>query len=209
MMRLKNIVFIFLALSLIWISISSIGQAEEVTLESLKKTLTEKTVALDTVWTLLAGEIARTEEEKLLEDKRVELNQKKYQADVVIPAQADREAKELKAIGEAARIVEDGKATAEAVRLMRQEWEKGNTRELFLLQQLPDIIDKITKVVSDNLSIEKLTIVDSGNGGGIPTFVKGITGSVVAIMEQIKNATGLDIPEILQAKAREKERLPP
>jgi uncharacterized membrane protein YqiK len=93
---------------------------------------------------------------------------------------------------------------AEAVRLMREQWEKGNTRELFLIQQLPDIIGKITSVVSDNLSIEKLTIVDGGsNGGGIPTFVKGVTGSIVAIMEQIKNATGLDIPEILQAKSRE------
>lgn len=48
-------------------------------------------------------------------------------------------------------------------------------------------------------------ILDSGNGGGIPTFVKGVTGSVVAIMEQIKNATGLDIPEILQARTREEK----
>jgi len=151
----------------------------------------------------VAGAIARVEEERKLESQRVELNKMKYEADVVIPAQAEKEAKELQAIGGAAKIVEDGKATAEAVRLMREQWEKGNTRELFLIQQLPDIIGKITSVVSDNLSIEKLTILDSGNGGGIPTFVKGVTGSIVAIMEQIKNATGLDIPEILQAKSRE------
>lgn len=131
------------------------------------------------------------------------MNRKRYQADVVIPAQADKEANELKAIGAAARIIEDGRATAEAVKLMREQWEKGDTRELFLLQQLPDIIDKLTSVVKDNLAIEKLTTVDSGNGGGISTFVKGVTGSVVAIMEQIKNATGLDIPEILQARAKE------
>lgn len=151
----------------------------------------------------VAGAIARVEEERKLENQRVELHKMKYQADVVIPAQAEKEAKELQAVGAAARITEDGKATAEAVKLMREQWEKGNTRELFLIQQLPDIIGKITNVVSDNLSIEKLTIVDGGNGHGIPTLVRGVTGSIVAIMEQIKNATGLDIPQILQAKGRE------
>jgi flotillin len=154
----------------------------------------------------VAGAIARVEEEQKLESQRVELNKMKYQADIIIPAQAEKEAKELQAVGGAARIVEDGKATAEAVGLMREQWEKGNTRELFLIQQLPDIIEKITSVVKDNLSIEKLTVVDSGNGGGIPTFVKGMTGSVVAIMEQIKNATGLDISEILQSKSKLIER---
>ena len=50
-----------------------------------------------------------------------------------MPAQAEKEAMVLKAIGEAASIVEDGKATSEAVRVMRQEWEKEDTRELFLI----------------------------------------------------------------------------
>ncbi|RLB26374.1 MAG: hypothetical protein DRG87_13035 [Deltaproteobacteria bacterium] len=71
-----------------------------------------------------------------------------------------------------------------------------------MIQQLPDILDKVTKVVSDNLSIDKVTIVDSGDGHGMPAYVKGVTGSIVAIMEQIKNATGLDIPDILRAKAK-------
>lgn len=150
----------------------------------------------------IANDIARVEEEQKLEEGRVEMNKRKYEADVIIPAQAEKEAKELKAIGEAARIVEDGKATAEAVRLMRQEWEKEDTRELFLIQQLPDILDKVTRVVSDNLSVDKITIVDSGNGHGIPAYIKGVTGSMVAIFEQIKNATGLDIPGILQAKGK-------
>lgn len=150
----------------------------------------------------VANDIARVEEEQKLEEQRVEMNKRKYQADVIIPAQAEKEAKELKAIGEASKIVEDGKATAQAVGLMRQEWEKEDTRELFLIQQLPEILDKVTKVVSENLSIDKVTVVDSGDGRGIPAYVRGVTGSIVAIFEQIKNATGLDIPEILQAKGK-------
>jgi flotillin len=150
----------------------------------------------------VASDIARIGEEQKLEKQRVEMNKSKYEADVVVPARAEKEAKELKAVGEAARIAEDGKATAEAVRVLREQWEKEDTRELFLIQQLPDILDKVTKVVSDNLSIDKVTIVDSGDGHGIPAYVKGVTGSIVAIFEQIKNATGLDIPEILRAKAK-------
>ena len=120
---------------------------------------------------------------------------------MVVPAEAEREAKELKAKGEAARIAEDGKAMAEAVRVLREQWEKEDTRELFLIQQLPDILDKVTKVVSENLSIDKVTIVDSGNGNGMPSYVKGLTGSIAAIFEQIKTTTGLDISEILRAKS--------
>lgn len=150
----------------------------------------------------VARAIAEVEEQKKLEAQRVEMNKSKYQAEVVVPAEAQKEAKVLEAVGDAASIVEDGKATAEAVRVMREQWEKEDTRELFLIQQLPDILDKVTSVIAENLSIDKVTVLDSGNGNGMPTYVKGVTGSVVAIMEQIKNATGLDIPEILQAKSR-------
>jgi flotillin len=148
----------------------------------------------------VAGDIARTEEEQKLEEKRVVVNKRKYEAEVVVPARAEKEAKELKAIGEAARIAEDGRATAEAVRVLREQWEKEDTRELFLIQQLPDILDKVTRAISENLSIEKVTIVDSGNGHGMPAYVKGVTGSIIAIFEEIKNATGLDIPDILRVK---------
>jgi flotillin len=150
----------------------------------------------------VARAIVEVEEQQKLESRRIEMNKSKYQAEVVVPAEAQKEAKVLEAVGQAASIVEDGKATAEAVRLMREQWEKEDTRELFLIQQLPDILDKVTSVIAENLSIDKVTVLDSGNGNGMPTYVKGVTGSVVAIMEQIKNATGLDIPDILRAKSR-------
>jgi flotillin len=117
----------------------------------------------------VAGDIARVEETQKLESQRVTMNQSKYEADIVVPARAEKEAMELKAIGDASSIVENGKATAEAVKLMRREWEKEDTRELFLIQQLPDILDKVTSVVSENLTIDKVTILDSGNGHGMPT----------------------------------------
>ncbi len=146
----------------------------------------------------VAGEIAKVEEEKKLEAGRVELNRKKYLAEVVVPAEAEKQAEELKAQGEAAKILEDGKATAEAIKLMQEQWKDGKTRELFLIQMLPELLDKVTKVVADNLHIEKLTVLDSGNGNGLPTHVKNLTGSAITLIEQLKNATGLDLPGLLQ-----------
>lgn len=146
----------------------------------------------------VAGEIARVEREQQLEDKRIALNERRNEAEVVVPARAEKEAEELKAEGRAAEIHENGKATAEAVRRMREQWEEGETRELFMLQQLPDIIDKMTRVVADNLSIEKLTVLEGGTeDGGLPQLTRSLTGSVVSMMEEMENATGLDIPELL------------
>ncbi len=145
----------------------------------------------------IAGDITRVEEQQRMEEGRIELNRKKYQADVVIPAEAEQRAAELQALGEAAKILEDGKATAEAIKLMRNQWQDGHTRDLFLIQMLPELVDKVTKVVADNLHIEKLTVLDSGNGNGLPTHVKNLTGTAVSILEGLKTATGIDVPAIL------------
>lgn len=146
----------------------------------------------------IAGDITRVEEQQRLEKGRIELNRKKYEAEVVVPAEAEKIAAELKAHGQAAKILEDGKATAEAIKLMLAQWQDGKTRELFLIQMLPELLDKVTKVISDNLHIEKLTVLDSGAGNGIPTHVKNLTGSAVTILEQLKNATGIDLPGLLK-----------
>jgi flotillin len=151
---------------------------------------------------LVAKGITQMEEEQKLEAARIKLNKNKYEADKIVPAFAEKEALELLAKGKAARIVEEGKAMAEAVKVLREEWEKDETKELYLIQQLPLILDRVTGVIKDNLQIEKVTILDNGDGNGLPAYVKGITGSAAALFEGIKTATGLDIPEILATKKK-------
>ena len=151
---------------------------------------------------VVAKGIAQVQEEEKLESARVKLNKNKYEADTVVPAAAEKQALELLAKGKAARIVEEGKAMAEAVKVLREQWKKDETKELFLIQQLPLILDRITGVMKDNLQIEKITILDQGDGNGFPAYVKGITGGVTGFFEGIKGATGLDIPEILATKKK-------
>jgi flotillin len=147
----------------------------------------------------VARQIARAGEEGKLEELRIAVNRNKYQADVIVPADAEKAADELRARGKAARILEDGKATAEALERLRAQWKDGNSREIVLLQQLPDLLDRVTRVLSDNLRIEKLTVVDTGDGG-LPNHVRGLTGSIVTVLEQLKTATGLDLSGILRAE---------
>jgi flotillin len=148
----------------------------------------------------VAAKIARTEEELQLYEKRIELSQKRHESDTVIPARAEREATQMRAEGKAARILEDGRATAQAVEQLRAQWPNEDTRELFLIQLLPTLLDKVTSVVSENLRVDKLTILDGGDGSGLPAYVKNLTNGAVTMLEQLSNATGVDLAKLAQGK---------
>ena len=145
----------------------------------------------------IAGQIARVEEEKTLQGARVDLNKSKHEVDVVVPQRPPKQPPNFTQKATQPEFSKTAGPPPMPFEWMREQWEQGETRDLFLIQLLPEIVEKVSSVVTENLSIEKLTVVDSGNGNGIPTLVKGLTGSVVSIIEEIKNATGLDIPDIL------------
>lgn len=151
----------------------------------------------------VAGDIARVTEEVDLETQRAKRSVKREEADTVVPAKAKREAMMLEAEGRAARILQDGKAKAEAIELLRQQWQNGATENLFLIHLMPELIDKVTRVVADNLRVDKVTILDGGNGEGLPAYVKNLTNSAVVMMELMKNATGVDMAKL--AKQRERD----
>ncbi len=154
----------------------------------------------------VAGEIVRAEEQVVLETTRAELNAKREEADTVVPARARREAAVLEAEGKAAKILENGRAMSEAVELMRDQVQAGATEELFLIQMLPGLLDKVTRVVSDNLRVDKLTILDSGDGEGLPTYVKNLTNSAITMLEQLRNATGVDLERLAMTAAERKDK---
>jgi flotillin len=150
----------------------------------------------------IAGEISRMEETKTLEGKRVETNKLKYQAEVVIPAEAEKDAQQMKAIGEAAFTFEEGKAKADALKLLREQWEHPNSKDLFMIQLLPELVGHVSKVIASNLNVERLTVVDggSGSGGGLPHLVGNLAGSVNSFFEQMKTLTGLDLAKMMEER---------
>lgn len=156
----------------------------------------------------VARAISRARQQSELEDIRVERNQKREQANTVIPAEAASRAKILAAEGAASKIRENGKATAAAIEQIKMQWTDETAREIMLLQMLPHLIDKVTHVLHDNLHVERLTVVDNGDGGGVPSHVRGLTGSVAAFLEQLKTATGVDVPALLSSDRKDSDGPP-
>ena len=65
---------------------------------------------------------------------------------------------------------------------------------------LPDILKQVVNTV-DNLTIDKLTVVDSGQGTGVPSVFSQIAGSTPALLESLKASTGIDIAGLLSRAA--------
>ena len=144
----------------------------------------------------VAGDIARAEMEVELEAKRADVNFHREQADTVVPAKAREKALKLEAEGKAARILENGRAMSEAVALMQKQVKGGASNDLFLIQMLPGLLDKVTRVMADNLRVDKLTILDGGDGEGLPNYVKNLSKSAITMLEQVENATGIDVAKL-------------
>lgn len=142
----------------------------------------------------VAGEKARAVAEQELQQERIQLEKRRLEADVVAPARASREAAELEAKGSAASIIEDGNAQIEIYRrLVEQVKEAGpEGQRIFMLSMLPELVDRIVSTV-EGISIDKISVIDSGNGQGVPSLVSQMPSAVIRIVEQIETATGVDI----------------
>ena len=147
----------------------------------------------------VAAHVAQAIAEQELAEQEILLAEKRQRAGVVVVAEAERQAKEEIARGNAARILEDGKAEVEVLRQKLSLWQEAGTdaERLFLIQMLPDILKEVIKTV-DNLKIDKLTVVDSGGqGGGVPALFNQLAGATPALLESLKASTGVDIAGLL------------
>ncbi len=150
----------------------------------------------------VAADVAEAQAKQELAEEEIKLAEKRQRAQVVVKAEAERLAKEEIAKGNAARILEDGQAEVEVLRQKLALWhEAGSDAErLFLIQMLPDILTQVVQTV-DNLQIDKLTVVDSGQGTGVPSVFNQIAGSTPALLESLKASTGIDIAGMLSRAA--------
>ncbi len=153
---------------------------------------------------------ARVVAEQELELARIDLQRNRLEADVIAPARAKREAMELEAKGEAASIIEDGQAQIEVFRRLVEQYKDAgeDAEQIFVLNMLPEIIDKIVSTVR-SVSIDKVSVIDGGNGSQqIPGLLSQLPGSVIRLTEQIENATGVNILSGLGDRGKAAEEPP-
>lgn len=145
-----------------------------------------------------------TKRQKEAEAKRYEQEQeavaKKAQAE------AERYAMEQSAAGikakgeaEAAAIQAKGLAEAEAMEKKADAMKKYGQAAMMemIVEKLPEMAQAIAQPLS---TIDKVTIIDSGNGNGGVASMGGYVPSVLAkTIESVKEATGLDLTEVMRA----------
>src|SRR6266498_104840 len=152
----------------------------------------------------VAGEKAKVKAQQDLQAARIDLEAKRVEADVVVPARADREASELRAKGAAASILENGNANLAVLDRMIQLYSKaGNEAErIFILNMLPEIIKELAGSV-EQIKIDELAVIGAGNGAGVASAAAQFPQAIIKLTEQIEGATGINILSRLQKPAEQ------
>lgn len=135
------------------------------------------------------AEIAKAEAEVAVQTERIKQVKQQLQADVVAPAEAKCKQAIAKAQGDAASIIEDGKAQAEGTQRLAESWKAAgaNAREIFLFQKLETLMKMMAAGVPE-VEVESITVVD-GKGGNQAT-------QIASFVEQLRQTTGVDVAQI-------------
>jgi flotillin len=143
----------------------------------------------------VASEIAQATAEIERQKARALQVQRKLEADVIQVAEADRKAREEQARGQAAVVVERGKAEAEALRRVVEAFRAGgeSAREVLALQQVIPLLADVAGA-RRGLAVQRVSVLPEGGAENGGAFAR----AAIAASEQIKAATGLDLPRLAQ-----------
>ena len=143
--------------------------------------------------------IAKAEAELKVQKARLEQVRLKLEADVVAPARADMEKKQAEARGRAAKIVEDGRATAAVLTQMIETWKAAgpNARDIFLMQKLQSVMSSLVETIQ-SVRVDRVAY--------LPASAKVAQG--VQLVEQVKAAFGVDLAKVVGRLGAPEEGMP-
>ncbi|MBA3538513.1 MAG: flotillin family protein [Deltaproteobacteria bacterium] len=132
-----------------------------------------------------------------VEVQRARLAQVRFQliADKVKPAEAKKMQMIAQAKGTSAKLIEEGKATATAIRALGETWAKAgdSARQIFVAQKLQSLISTMMSTVGD-IAIDKVTVIDKELATNGSNFA--VKATVAA--EQLKQMLGVDVAAAMQ-----------
>jgi flotillin len=167
-----------------------IGIAEADAQRRIQDALTNRDAVVAEAEAEIISELARIKAEVPVQQERIKQVKQQLQADVIAPAEADSKRAIASAKGDAAQIIEDGKALAEGTQKLAESWLAGgsNARDIFLLQKLDILLQTLSTTVP-TVEVQKVTVVDADNGS--------LGTKAAAMLEQLKQTTGIDIARSL------------
>jgi len=129
--------------------------------------------------------------------QKARLAQVRFQliADKVKPAEARKSQMVQQARGAASKIIEEGKATASAIRSLGETWSKAgdSARQIFVAQKLQSLVATMMSTVGD-IPIDKVTVIDRDLAANGSNFA--VKAAITA--EQLKQMLGVDLTAIAQ-----------
>lgn len=158
----------------------------------VKNALTQRVAVVAEAQAEIASEVARRQAEVAVQTERIKQVEQQLQADVVAPAEAECKRAISRAKGNAARIIEDGKAQAEGSKRLVESWQAAGpaAREIFLFQKLETLLKTMVATVPE-VDVRNVTVIDSNNGNS--------ASKVASFMEQMRQTTGLDIVDAVRS----------
>ncbi len=142
---------------------------------------------------------SEVEAQKALETRRVEREKLRLQADVVEPANAERAAAKARAEGEAAPILEQGRASAQVLQMLYEQVKAGGDQAfaVLLAEKLPQLLATSVQAV-EGVDIDKVVVIDGGTGTGVSNAVNQRVHGALGTVEAISSAVGVDIQSVLR-----------
>ena len=115
-------------------------------------------------------------------------------ADVIKPAEAQRSKLEAEAAGDAAIVIEHGKASASAIEDAASVWKDlgPDASQVFLLQKLDLLVSTMLKPLG-NIHVDRMTVLDQGEGSSA-----GLGAKALGAREELLSTMGIDLQKVLK-----------
>ncbi|MCS7293276.1 MAG: SPFH domain-containing protein [Gloeomargarita sp. SKYBB_i_bin120] len=141
----------------------------------------------------------RAKAEQELQAVRAELERLRLEADVVLPAQAQRQAQEFLARGQAAQLAAKAKATAAVAEMLNALWQEygQDASAILLIQQLETLLTTAAQV-PQKLQVDRVHVIDSGQGQTLSALMRAYPEMVQQFLQQADRTLGLNLAQVLQ-----------
>jgi len=168
--------------------------------------------------------------ERIAEEARALRDKAAQQADIIVPAEIDKERVQINAEADAEQLRRIAKGEADAIYFRKEAEARGlfeiltkqaeglrqivaaagndskNAVLLMVADKLPELVRLQTEAIQ-NIKIDKVTVWDSAGGNGsdktsTANFISGLYKSVPPLQEMF-NMAGMELPEYLKGKSVE------
>jgi flotillin len=144
---------------------------------------------------------AEAKAQQQLQTVRAQLERLRLEADRVLPAEADRVAKGLRAKGQAAALKENAEAAALVNEMLGKVWRSTgkDAKELFLIQQLETILSEAV-AIPERLKLEKVNVIDNGDGKSLASLVNVYPEIIAQFLNSVNDTLGIDVIGALNSR---------